>query len=621
MPDISAIQTRAGYLIEEYAGRNKLFGEFDVMFHGGSRLPGDLESLDWIMPIETSDAHDAIRAGTRVLSTLDPKVTFWPRNPNPENRKRASEIEHNLKWFLINASKRRQVGTVSKLMMSCLMYDTAALQVVHLPYQQKVLATHKIGARAYKNYMRFGPFAIIVHKPENVFPMENDYGLEGVLSVRVEQVHRVLSFWGERANQVEKKSKEAGHPFDTVTVYDYTDLERRVVWAIPGEKDKLAAAEDKEAMVLMDEELGLDFLPWIYRTGSGSLSNKPEEQILPLLYSLARFKQYEVLNTLNTLVYSDAIATIGKPKERITGPHPETAVQEEFDTPQGKQLVQPGHTVVDVAPRQLDVALLQLMDRTADAIGKTTVARILQNADIPAGTAFATINLATQTAVGSLKPYKALGETALADICEQMLLWIRASKMEAVSYGREKADLGTQYFIRPDEIDPENLYIDVELHPDVPTDRLARINGAQLLISMGYSPERAFEEMGVSDPDQAILEGYEHQMVRAMIQQAIQAVIAEKNAKTQQKIQSMMQPPQPQPGQPPGAPPGPPPQMPPGAGPRPPGPPGMRPPGGSPFPGGQGFNPALAGLPPAMANPNGTREMVSGRDRGGNELP
>jgi hypothetical protein len=78
--------------------------------------------------------------------------------------------------------------------------------------------------------------------------------------------------------------------------------------------------------------------------------------------------------------------------------------------------VTPGDTLKSAAPPGLDPNLQAVDGMIQAATNKSTVASILQGGDVPSGTAFATLNLATQTAVGALKPGKELAEHALADI-------------------------------------------------------------------------------------------------------------------------------------------------------------------------------------------------------------
>jgi hypothetical protein len=217
------------------------------------------------------------------------------------------------------------------------------------------------------------------------------------------------------------------------------------------------------------------------------------------------------------------------------------------------------------------------------------------------GTAFATLNLATQTAVGALKPAKELAEYALADIFTLFLLWANYTQNSIDGYGTGKADLGEGYSIEWDEITPESIYLSVELKPDVPLDRMQRANTAMMMVNSGiYSKARALDEMGVTDPETVQKEIYFDMLLDAQMQNLIQTQQAESQMMLQQQMQMAQQ--QQQMAQQQqqqmsmeanqtdlaGA------------------------------PGGQGFNTNQGGDPSQMAAPGATREGVTGMDMEGN---
>jgi hypothetical protein len=137
----------------------------------------------------------------------------------------------------------------------------------------------------------------------------------------------------------------------------------------------------------------------------------------------------------------------------------------------------------------------------------------LQTGDFPAGTAFATLNLATQSGIKSLAPYKELAEQALADVFVQMLNWVEHSKQPVVAYGSRRDDPGEQYVLSAAMFDINQVYIDVELTADVPSDRMARINASAMAVrDLGYSRARALEQIGENDPHVVMQQAREEQL-------------------------------------------------------------------------------------------------------------
>jgi hypothetical protein len=202
-----------------------------------------------------------------------------------------------------------------------------------------------------------------------------------------------------------------------------------------------------------------------------------------------------------------------------------------------------------------------------------------------------------------LKPAKELAEKTLSEVFVLMLLWSKFTGDSLLAYGADKhVDMGKQYLLEPEDIDEEHLYIDTELVADVPTDKLQRANTASILVGTGiYPKEYAMEDMGITDPQKATRQIYyekwtDHlfelnkqkmvmELQQMFAQQQAQQQMAMQNEQAQQ--QSQMQAQQLA-------------QM------------GQTGPQESSQPGGQGFNAAMDGMPPAAAAPGQTREFFQG---------
>jgi len=145
---------------------------------------------------------------------------------------------------------------------------------------------------------------------------------------------------------------------------------------------------------------------------------------------------------------------------------------------------------------------MMISDRISSRIGKSTIPRVLQTSDFPSGTAFATLNLATQSGVKSLNPYKELAEDVIGEVLMQMLRWIKHHDEPLVAFGQRKNHPGEQIYVNASEIDPANLVVDVELSADIPIDKQAKISAAaEAVRELGFSRSRALEQIGEVDPD------------------------------------------------------------------------------------------------------------------------
>ena len=166
--------------------------------------------------------------------------------------------------------------------------------------------------------------------------------------------------------------------------------------------------------------------------------------------------------------------------------------------------------------------------------------------------------------------------------------------------------------------------MEIELKADVPADRVQRVTAAVTMRrDLNYPMERILKFLGDSDPEGAARE-YAMELVQEAdlqariellqrrlsgqydeeVQAAAQELALQMVQQAQQEQQAAQQQGGPQPG---GPPPGPSPN---GAGPSP-----------APGPGGQEFNPAVGGVPPSVATPEGaTFEGATGTTRGGDEV-
>ena len=610
------VQDLAQIMMENDSDRDLMIEDMDAMWESRWELPDKL-TMDWMHKVVSTDPHDAIRAGTRVLSSVSPRIRMAPLGPNDKDT--VSRVERALSWHFKNASKRRRASILRDVVLSSLLYDEVVAQVVYLPHQIKQLKAFEGDTTRAKAAERYGPFSIIVHNPVDVNVRYSDYMPEAVLLHKIIPLRELVAFWGKRADKLEKKLdalEDAQEPY--VTLYDYTDLDDRVVWAVPSPNKRMAGPDAGGASMLLKEEHKLGFLPWVARVGGTSLFGSGSMQRVPLLWSLHKSKQWATQNIAETLMISEIIAYAAAPRLKTTTFSGEGVEVDYGDA--GRHVdIRPGEDVEAMLPPVLDENLALVSDRIQSRIAKSTVPNVLQTGDFPSGTAFATLNLATQSGIKSLSPYKELAELACADIFTQMLYWINKSGDSVISFYEDKNSI-EQLVVTKDDFDVNNIYLEVELTADVPTDRMARINGAAMANEAGFiSKESGSEEIGITDPgaerEQIRTEMNEDTEHQILILKRMEEVKREEQLKTneamfqqQMKQQQAMQPPGPDQGSAAA---------------------GLRNPAtqqqfaqqrGYANAGGQGFSPNQGGNPPAMANPNGTRESMRGTSFTGDAL-
>lgn len=594
------IQRRITRMVEEDSENQKMFRAVEKMWHMEWELPTELGALDWIRKQVSSDPHDAVRAGTRVLATVMPKLSIAPLTPNAESRAAMDKIERGLMWHFENATKRAS-SPLYDMVKHAMLYDRVAVQVVFLPWQEKLLG-QQWSEHQKRAARRYGPYAFIVRNPKDVFVDYSDWMTERVVHRYTMGAQELVSFWGkENAAKVISDINKAKDDGATLwyTVYDYQDYDRRLVYACRQDSEYTTMEpEYNNPIVILDEEMDMPFLPWVVRSGG--------KELVPMMYSIYKAGQWESQNIFETIMASEVIAYAAAPRGVLKTAN-EDATKTEYSEPNRDKIIRPGDEFTQLRPPEIDQNMQLLSDRLQGRIAKSTVPNVIQTGDFPSGTAFATLNLATQSGVKAMAPYKRLAEEALADVFAQMLHWIdyTGETLESYPANTMTTDGQTEYIsISKGDFDPEHLYLKVELTPDVPTDRMSRINAAVMASqNMHYSIRRALEDVGVTEPGAEIDQWYEEQtrlrdweleqMAKQMqVEQAIQLQAQEAAMQMQAGMAQQMQA-------------------------------GMEGGGGATPPqnyarqtgrgfeatrNSAGFNPGLGGTPPAMANPPGTRE-------------
>jgi hypothetical protein len=563
--------------------RNALNNKVDVMDHVEWIPPKELSDIDWFRATPSMDPHDVINTGVTVLASQKEDITLLPAANNDDNKKKASEDERVLAWIMEQVNRRRQ-GTVQKsVVRSVLKYDEVCVNVIDLDEQIESRKLFEGDTKRLEAARRYGRFVVNTYHPNDVHVLHSNLMPEAVLLCQERPAKEVVKEWNNLAGP---KLKKAAENDEKVTYYYYQDYDDTVVWIT----NKSGGGEEE----IVKEEHTFPFLPWVVRVGGDTMEHEQRHRRRPLLYSIAQAGSWETQNILESFLTSEAIFNFGSARwiEEHTSLPPENRSTElEFGELGAKVDVTAGGTLRQASPLVTDPGLRENADRTRLANEKSTLAGVLQGGQATPGEAFASINLRTQTAFGSLKPSLELSEYALADIYTLFLLYAHYTEEDLVGFGTGREDNGQSYTIKADTIVPDSIYLSVKLKPDVPLDRQAKANTAMMLVNAGiYSKERAMEDMGITDPDMVTEEMFFEKMTEARWQNMIDTM----NLQTQMNAQMQMQAQQQQglaaqQNEMAGA------------------------------PGGQEFNPAAGGTPPQEVAPGATREGVTGEDRAGNE--
>jgi hypothetical protein len=539
--------------IDTYTDRNTLYSHIDDMFYKRWSFPAGMP--DWVLPVVSTDPADTILTTVRTFATVKPRFKVMPMLANEANRARANEIETAIAYNFMQAGRRNDASVVWDVMMSAALYSEVAAQVIYLPYQEKVLEAMDKDTKRVKAARRFGDFAFIIHNPANVYPEWSEYGLEGVMTVRVQYWDEFVDSWGNLAYKLDKAKNKDGY-LEYVTVFDYTNYEKRCVWAVCSNTANTTIVPDPQVVgsgiKILEEENKLGFIPYAIRRWGNSLTTDTDKRVMPLLQSVYDSGQWDMLNVFESLDASLAMKRAAQPQYAAELP-PGQSIALDNTEPVGVAELPTGTRNFTPLPAQsVDQRVAMQKNEFKSGIWQSTVSKILQTLEFPSGTAYSSVNQLLSQATSSLSPYRMLGEKALSEVAHQMLCWTHYYGKEYGKvdlYGRydDKTNMGREVRIASDTIDPDALEIEVVLTADMPVDRLQQINGAVLLKQNFRVPEaELLEDLVGGDPAELAkrrdLEDYKQAYIAADLQRiAMQPQLEAQQMQMQQQAEMAQQ--------------------------------------------------------------------------------
>jgi hypothetical protein len=503
--------------------RNIAFDAYMQMYQSGWELPNEIRMLPWIQAVINSDPFDAIQTGVRIISTLPPSIRFQPLAPGPANKEAAGVVEKVLKWQLKSANRRRARTVEFELAKMALLYDMCAVKVVDLVEEIKQKQILNASTKREERALAKGRFMIVPYDSRDVHPIWSNLGLEGVLVVQHRRAQSVIDEFGDKATQFPALVQLAKEPHDRdwVTYYDYVDYDTRSVWVDEGRTFTTPNSTTQQRYVIDHGKNPSGLINWSIKGGS-ELETDPMHRFQPLLYPVYATGAWDIKNIVQTLGVSEVIAHTGSPRYVEEGPNSQVA-DINYGSPERIAKMSPGNILKALAPPQVDQALQNVEAMLSAQLDKSTVASILQGGDLPAGVAFASLNLITQTAIGVLTPAKDLAQKTLAGMFEVMLEQVIESKRSVYGFSTSGEEDGTELAIEPDELDSAGIYIDVMLTPDSPTDKAQKVQTAGIMVQqLGLSQESALEEVGFEDPAEELKKGIFEQFVMHEVQMQLQ---------------------------------------------------------------------------------------------------
>ena len=532
IPSLEWFDGRLNALIAGYSHRQDLFTQTDLAIHADWTLPEQLSKTGWVFKQVEIIFRQVVAAAQRILADSLPRITVVPSKTTQQMLNKADAWEKALDWLLSSASRRREATIVEDIVESSIKYSEVTHEVVFLKEQIKNIDAAGGNANRYKAMQRRGPFAIVTHHPGSVFPRYSDMGVEEVGMEEIMDPHDVVDLYGEDAAQLREYLREHQGQLVQCTLRTYHSYDYRAVWArmgppsspgaqskTPGQHTLPVPAGGGEVFEIAREDWKWPFLPWVARLGGSSLETRSDYKRRTLLSDAIYSNSFDTLSRVKSLRFSEMVRYAGSEKQVFTSPdrsEPDSSTQSAAP----RVHIREDEALLTLQPPIPDPGMGLLYQELRGEVQKSTLSEVLFGGNVPAGAAFATINLVTHSAMAVLKEPRRLSQYAIADTLELMLLWAHYTKTDLVGYGKDKDGKRQEYLIKWKDIDPDNLYIAIELTADVPTDRQARMLAATQGVTAGIlSRFRAREEVGIHNAADE-----EEQILRERIVETLQAV-------------------------------------------------------------------------------------------------
>ncbi len=524
----------ANELINRDRQRNLDFEAYHKMYHSEWTMPPELAEKEWILKIVNTEPASKINAATRAMARLEPKISVTPLYENESSKEWANRLEYILKWNLNMANRRRSATIWWDYAFSAVMYDMISAQVVDLDYMIKEYNIFGGDTSRLTAARKKGRFLVNVYNPKNVHAVNSDIMEEGVLLVQEKKVIDVINEFGkELTKDLQKLVSSEQELYGTVVLYDYWDYDQRFVWAQPGSFSGMAS---NRITIIPPTKPKYPFSSWVIAAGSTSIEEKEELKYKPLLFTILKATQWELSNIVDSMITSKSIATAGVPILKEEGTSGRSA-DINYDDPMTPVQVPAGDQLNVMTPPPLDVRMLELRQEIAAKMS-TSLPEVLTTLEPAQSEPYASYALRLTTAIGALAPWIKITENALADTCLAMVNWAHYTKEGLYAYGNARDNAGKQYYIAWNEIDPEQVYIDVSMTTDAPTDRIGNINAAAIAVnSLGMSQETALEQIGIFNPQQEMRRRFFEKLMNHVIELRLKKHETREMAKVQLEIE------------------------------------------------------------------------------------
>jgi hypothetical protein len=437
----------------------------------------------WIKKTMSPTPHNYVAGAIRLMMTTRPQFNVPMDESDKANQEASELIEQAAQALWLGSGKALRHPPEYDAVASAILFaevcgsltqTSELVQFAQTSQNQGAIARMEaLAART--------PYLFHIYDPSTCYPDADTFGLRGMLRRTELTTAELLDAWGAKADAQISSTRQKRTKW---WVRDWYDWENRTVWL-----------ENKSEPLYHDAH-GLPFLPVVSQITEGvSFLGKPEQQRMPLLYSVFKSGLWERESLMLTVIYSLIFAIGSHPLLKRKAQMPGSPLIINRTIPGG---------VVDVATDEDIGALMEKVVDPSQWSGLETAARLIEDSTMPkqamggppkTAMPFSAISLLAQAGRLPLTGPKELGGDALAELVTSALMWARA---DAIQYGSGPLKLynpaaGRAFDFDPGKL-PERITLTCTLETDLPQDRLSMIGAADAMVKGGHASRRYVRE-------------------------------------------------------------------------------------------------------------------------------
>lgn len=493
-----------------YANRNAMDDDMEEMYllNWGEEAEAK-RAAESVKITKSTDARDKLNGAIRLLTATEPEFTVPKQTKATLAKSEADNLEHAAKVMWRAAGRVRGDPIHYDIVRSSLIFgeyfvsitDTDAL--VKYGKGQVPAIRHR-----YEDIARRVPYLFEVHDPRTCYPDKDQLGLRAMYREQVMTVREAKAQFGAAI----EGSLAGLRQHDTITLCDYYDLERRIVWV------------DGESEPFINEVHNLEFIPYVTNTiEGGRLFADPEYQAQPFLYGPWKSgiynRQNMMLTALFTSIYAMALNPVFIEEQGPSGGE----VQIDFSVPGGKIIVPYGSKFYPMVNKGvIDPSITDALELTNRIFESSTIHGQTLGEPLGANAAFSMVALLHQAGRLPLVVAQRKAGWGIGDAIRMAFLWQRSKATRfKVRYGDNQAELDYQSI-------PEDFEIEAKLDVDLPQDKLQMASVATQLANSPLASVEWIQNniLGIGNSGEMAQQRWSERAAEMMFDQLLQSMMA-----------------------------------------------------------------------------------------------